>query len=381
MIPFSNVQSGEFDNSSSTSSSIWKTLTGRSRRRSEVHLTVYDLSNRLAPCLSTLLFCKKIPYFPHTGIIVYGREYFWGENIKSMKHQDFVKETKQKPTAIIHLGYTEIDPDTFHQYLSSRKHLYTKDTYSLLDHNCNAFTEDCSRFLVGRGIPEHITNAPLIVKNSCTGSCFLTCFAVPAIVKRVTLLLFVLLLSMAGFVMVLAMDSKSCDVVNSNTNFAAFAFFFDALITFWLLACLLKARYRRQHLCCHPSALFEIILQFLIVFFDYTAAVSLSSVHVAVTCKYGDRNFDLLSIQCAFAWILCSLWPVRLIFLRAVPLMSTYIVDKDGDGSSSNNGGGNYTRADDVESKSDETEIRVPLNNNGRSGIDGDSILLSVESE
>ncbi|MDC3321446.1 C97 family peptidase [bacterium] len=371
MIPFSNVQSGtNFDTSSS---SIWSTLTGR---RSEVKLTVYDLSHGWAPTLSTILFCKRIPTFPHTGIVVYGKEYFWGENIKCMNHEDFVRETKQALTAVIPLGYTEIDPNTFHRYLSSRKHLYTKDTYSLLDHNCNAFSEDCSRFLVGKGIPEHITSAPLIVKKSCVGSSYLACYSVPAIVKRITLLVFVLLLSMFGFTFVLLMDSKrsatTCDVVDSNTNFAAFAFLFDALITLWLLIHLLKARFRGKYICCYPSGVCEVLLLLLITFFDYTAAISLSSLHAAVSCKYGEKNYDLLSAQCAFAWILFFLWPIRVIFLRVSPLIETYIKDDD------DNKSGDI----DDEEKVDERDIRVPLNRRDDGPTtSGESILLSVESD
>jgi hypothetical protein len=42
-----------------------------------VRLAVYDVSYGWARRLSPLLFCKKIPVAPHTGILIFGHEYFW----------------------------------------------------------------------------------------------------------------------------------------------------------------------------------------------------------------------------------------------------------------------------------------------------------------
>ena len=49
-----------------------------------VRLAVYDISGGWARILSPLLFCRKIKLAPHTGLLVYGREYFWAGGIQKV---------------------------------------------------------------------------------------------------------------------------------------------------------------------------------------------------------------------------------------------------------------------------------------------------------
>lgn len=48
----------------------------------------------------------------------------------------------------------DIDRATFEAYLREINHQFTVETYDLINHNCNNFTNTCAEFLLGRGIPE-----------------------------------------------------------------------------------------------------------------------------------------------------------------------------------------------------------------------------------
>lgn len=61
---------------------------------------------------------------------------------------------------IVQMGRTELDVETILSYLESLKGVYTHESYDLFHHNCNNFTNDFAMFLVGKGIPDHITGLP-----------------------------------------------------------------------------------------------------------------------------------------------------------------------------------------------------------------------------
>lgn len=58
------------------------------------------------------------------------------------------------------LGTTELPIEVILEYLESLKEVYTPESYNLFMHNCNNFSNDFSMFLVGKGIPDHITSLP-----------------------------------------------------------------------------------------------------------------------------------------------------------------------------------------------------------------------------
>lgn len=83
------------------------------------------------------------------------------------------------PLKTIDLGTTEIDNDTFEEYLASLADVYSADKYHLLEHNCNSsvdrspyliyfqadvyvlsFTNDVASFLTGGGIPQDVIDLP-----------------------------------------------------------------------------------------------------------------------------------------------------------------------------------------------------------------------------
>ena len=54
-------------------------------------------------------------------------------------------------------------------FLEGLKSVYAADSYDLFHHNCNNFSNDFAMFLVGKGIPEHITSLPETFLNTPFG--------------------------------------------------------------------------------------------------------------------------------------------------------------------------------------------------------------------
>ncbi|KAJ3375448.1 hypothetical protein GGF31_004566 [Allomyces arbusculus] len=122
-----------------------------------VRLLVYDLSQGMARMISMGLTGRQIDAIWHTSVLVYDREWYFGQGIycttPGVHHYG-------RPVQTIEMGTTEIPRDLFDEYLREIREQYTADKYHLLEHNCNTFTNQLCQFLVGRGIPDHILGLP-----------------------------------------------------------------------------------------------------------------------------------------------------------------------------------------------------------------------------
>jgi hypothetical protein len=103
----------------------------------------------------------------HTGVGVYGKEYFFGGGIQSVP---LGRSPYGVPVQVIDLGYTEVPKDYFEEYLDEIRPRFTHETYNIVHHNCNNFSDEVSQFLVGSGIPQHILHLPAEVLNSPMGA-------------------------------------------------------------------------------------------------------------------------------------------------------------------------------------------------------------------
>ncbi|KAJ9309882.1 hypothetical protein DTO217A2_520 [Paecilomyces variotii] len=123
----------------------------------DVELYVYDLSKGLARAYSLALTGVQIDAIYHTSLVFGGVEYFFGHGI-----QKTVPGTTHhgQPMEVLHMGRTELPGEVIQEYINSLAEVYTPESYDLFLHNCNNFTQDLSMFLVGKGIPEHITSLP-----------------------------------------------------------------------------------------------------------------------------------------------------------------------------------------------------------------------------
>ncbi|KAL9228317.1 hypothetical protein vseg_003910 [Gypsophila vaccaria] len=135
-----------------------------------VTLNIYDLSQGLARQLSTTFLGKAIEAIWHTGVVVYGNEYYFGGGIQQAPAASTPYGT---PMRVVELGVTHIPQDVFEGYLEEISPRYTAETYSLLTHNCNNFSNEIAQFLVGATIPDYILQLPSEVMNSPMGALML----------------------------------------------------------------------------------------------------------------------------------------------------------------------------------------------------------------
>ncbi|CAM9704975.1 unnamed protein product [Ectocarpus sp. 12 AP-2014] len=135
-----------------------------------VQLALYDLSRGMAKAMSMAILGKQIDGIWHTGIIVYGKEYFFGGGLQSMPHEQFVQmHGGVGPTEYIELGSTDLTQELFEDFNREVQPRFTAQTYDLMKHNCNTYSNEASQFLLGKGIPEYIVNLPQEVLNSPMG--------------------------------------------------------------------------------------------------------------------------------------------------------------------------------------------------------------------
>lgn len=132
-----------------------------------VSLNVYDLSGGWLKMLSEPVIGKAFEAMWHSGVVVYGMEYFWAGDLMSMP-----AGTTQygKPLRNIPLGTTHLDKAVVDEYVDSLRPQYNANTYSLLTKNCNNFSNELSLFLLGHGIPEEIVNLPKDVLSTPVGA-------------------------------------------------------------------------------------------------------------------------------------------------------------------------------------------------------------------
>ncbi|KAM3140731.1 hypothetical protein pb186bvf_007136 [Paramecium bursaria] len=132
----------------------------------KVVLNMYDLSQGMAKQFSPIFLGKQIDAIWHTGIVVYGKEYYFGGGICASypKQTGYGYPIEERP-----LGETEIPQVVFEDFLRSISSSYTMEKYDLFTNNCNNFTNECCQFLLGQGIPEHITGLPQEFLNTQLG--------------------------------------------------------------------------------------------------------------------------------------------------------------------------------------------------------------------
>ncbi|MCJ1474773.1 hypothetical protein MMC13_003433 [Lambiella insularis] len=132
----------------------------------EVQLYVYDLSKGLARQISRNFLGTQIDAVYHTSLVFGGIEYFFGAGVQTC----YPGSTHHgRPMEIISMGQTQLGLEVILEYLDSLKIIYTAESYDLFLHNCNNFSNDFAMFLVGKGIPSHITSLPQTVLNTPFG--------------------------------------------------------------------------------------------------------------------------------------------------------------------------------------------------------------------
>lgn len=135
----------------------------------KVELWLYDLSRGMAKAMSQGLLGKQIDGIWHSGVVVYGYEYFYGGGIQASRPGC---TQAGSPVRKIDLGATHIPQEVFHEYLQSVSHKYGPHTYNIVSNNCNNFADEIANFLTDKPIPEFITGLPEEALNTPLGQMF-----------------------------------------------------------------------------------------------------------------------------------------------------------------------------------------------------------------
>ncbi|GAA5915800.1 hypothetical protein JCM6882_006099 [Rhodosporidiobolus microsporus] len=123
-----------------------------------ITLAVYDLSNGMAAMYGPMLTGRPIEGIWHTSLVLFGMEVFYGQGISVVSPPYTTHHGTPKKR--IPVGSTQLDKETFLEYIGGLRETYTADAYHLLTFNCNVFTNDVLGFLNGQSIPADICNQP-----------------------------------------------------------------------------------------------------------------------------------------------------------------------------------------------------------------------------
>lgn len=145
----------------------------------QVQLAIYDLSHGMASTLSLSLLGPdhSIPIVPHTGILIYGREYYFGGNgIESSDPHHFRSTRGLNPLEVKHLGTTNVSRSQFEDWCRSHRiggsnGLYSPTSYDLFSRNCNNFSQHAVKEgLLLEGNDSHVPQWILDVPNRVLAS-------------------------------------------------------------------------------------------------------------------------------------------------------------------------------------------------------------------
>jgi desumoylating isopeptidase 1 len=131
-----------------------------------VTVLLYDLSQGMAKTMSLGLIGKQLDGIWHTSVVVYGKEYCFGQGIEEMIPGN---APYGHPVQRFDMGFTEIPKEVFLDYMNTLRTVWTAEKYHLFDNNCNSFSNEVCNFLVGKDIPSFITGLPAEFLNTPMG--------------------------------------------------------------------------------------------------------------------------------------------------------------------------------------------------------------------
>ena len=149
----------------STAYSIYLSIYRRRRRRERalsnlpaLRVQIPQVSQGMAKGMSQMLVGKQIDLVPHTGIVVFGKEYYFGSGPLVCDNPGKSVPVPVAQTMI--LGETSKTSCDLEEYIDSVLALeHNEQNYNLLNHNCNHYANDVAKFLLdGKGLPDHIVN-------------------------------------------------------------------------------------------------------------------------------------------------------------------------------------------------------------------------------
>jgi hypothetical protein len=140
-----------------------------------VHLAIYDLSQGMARTLSSQFLGAQhaVDIIPHTALVVFGKEYYFGMGIQSCSPHEFRISRGIHPIEIQLLGFTTKTREMFETWCheQTRNGKFNASAYDFFHKNCNNFSEEAAKSGLGLsvGVPSYILDLPSKFLNSPMG--------------------------------------------------------------------------------------------------------------------------------------------------------------------------------------------------------------------
>ena len=106
-----------------------------------VKLKVYDLSRGVAKKTTGIVLGKTIDAIYHTGIEVYGREYWYGPAGILCAPADMFQSVNDLPPLEVHCTTTRMHQVELEGFLRANECRFTRTNYNLAKNNCNHFAQ------------------------------------------------------------------------------------------------------------------------------------------------------------------------------------------------------------------------------------------------
>lgn len=134
------------------------------RRKQEVTLHLYDLSNGVGTKLAPYLISHDLEGVWHSGLCVFGKEYFFS---RDTVFDEAGATSFGKPHKVLSLGYTLWRQSELHKHIVDElKPKFHRGTYDAIDFNCNNFTNALSQYLLGKNLPDEVYEMAQRLKTS-----------------------------------------------------------------------------------------------------------------------------------------------------------------------------------------------------------------------
>ncbi|KAM7541923.1 hypothetical protein Aperf_G00000010063 [Anoplocephala perfoliata] len=125
----------------------------------------------MAKLLSNTLVGRQFDGIWHTGVVVYGKEYFFCQEGITHCSPGSIQGAQLLKREL--MGKTQVTKDQLQKYINELStSLFKPGSYELLRHNCNSFSAHFVKHLTGKQIPAYITNLPSDFLETPIGSMF-----------------------------------------------------------------------------------------------------------------------------------------------------------------------------------------------------------------
>lgn len=121
-----------------------------------VQLAVYDLSRGMASSMSQPLLGTHVEGIWHTGVVVFGYEYFYGGGLQKIPFGQFETIHGMQPNKLLDLGDTSVTENELDVFSNSLRNRFTAASYDLIRNNCNNYSNELVKYMLNIEIPHDI---------------------------------------------------------------------------------------------------------------------------------------------------------------------------------------------------------------------------------